>query len=301
MKEKRPTQDWFLLSAYIDGELTAREKENLEQRLKSDVGLREELEKLSAARSLIRTLPRKKTPRSFALTPEMAARRKSMPWAGLFGFTSAITTIAAVILLIFQFAPGLFTQAMPSIARDANSEVALLAEEAVQKDEAPEIIFWNGPPTSLWATGKGGGEDVSQLYTAPPLAYGSDTAISVQPTPAGAVIAPGIEESHGEADEQVVQSEAPQPEMMEAAPAEEESILSAEPMQAPVEGSAPSGESNNPILGIRPTEEMGQMDVTETRTSMVEKPPAPWIASAGLLLLALLSGLAALLFKHKLR
>lgn len=65
--------DAELLSAYINGELTADEAATLEQRLTEDAFLRRELAALRQIVSLIQALPEVKAPRNFTLTPDMVA------------------------------------------------------------------------------------------------------------------------------------------------------------------------------------------------------------------------------------
>jgi hypothetical protein len=92
-----------LLSAYLDGQLGARERARLEAQLAADPALRAELEALRRTVALVRDLPSVPIPRNFILAQTMAARphpaRPSRPphaWAAPF-----LTAATAVVSLVF--------------------------------------------------------------------------------------------------------------------------------------------------------------------------------------------------------
>lgn len=64
-------QDYELLSAYLDGLLTNGERAALEQRLAVEPLLRAELAALRQTVTLVRSLPARKAPRNFVLTPAL--------------------------------------------------------------------------------------------------------------------------------------------------------------------------------------------------------------------------------------
>jgi Putative zinc-finger len=63
-----------LLSAYLDGQLTPKERSRLEARLREDVQLRSLLVELRRTRAILRSQPRLRAPRNFMLTPQMAGK-----------------------------------------------------------------------------------------------------------------------------------------------------------------------------------------------------------------------------------
>ncbi|HUF52654.1 MAG TPA: zf-HC2 domain-containing protein [Dehalococcoidia bacterium] len=74
--DRHPRAD---LSSYADGELSWKAGERVEKHLASCAACREELALLRALRSALADLPEVSAPRSFALTPEMAARPAPAP------------------------------------------------------------------------------------------------------------------------------------------------------------------------------------------------------------------------------
>ena len=65
-------REWEALSAYLDGQLPAKERTRLETQLNQAPELRSALEDLRRTRSVLRSQPKVRAPRNFTLTPEMA-------------------------------------------------------------------------------------------------------------------------------------------------------------------------------------------------------------------------------------
>jgi hypothetical protein len=75
------TKDLELLSSYLDRALGPAEMRRLEQRLQADPELRAALEALRATRDMLRQLPRRRAPRSFAPFPSSGCA--ASPFAAL--------------------------------------------------------------------------------------------------------------------------------------------------------------------------------------------------------------------------
>lgn len=104
-------RDLELLSAYLDGELSDREREALEQRLSRDARLRIALNELRDTVKLLHDLPRLKAPRDFTLDPADFAR--PVPWwqrllstAVVFQVSGALGAAASVIVIVLALALG---------------------------------------------------------------------------------------------------------------------------------------------------------------------------------------------------
>ena len=302
-------KDRLLLSAYLDGEVNARERQRLETRLRSDTQLRAQLDELRITRALIRALPHKKAPRSFALTPEMIKSGKRSGWVPTLGLTSAASTLLALVLLFFQFAPRMMMASAPSTTRDMQPEIAMFAEdessaaEAVAKDaEAPEIILWGAPPV----IGRGGGNSTEMMPEAP------QPMLSVpieEPATAEEAGQPEMDiQTEANADGAMHGAQVPEWET-ESIPQEEMQAAPAAPQMAPPSNTQ-NGYGGGPILGIRPTEETtGQVEplMQDQNHSPYNSIPTQTVSPVNLMLaiaillivIALASGTAALILRRR--
>lgn len=95
-------RDAELLSAYLDGRLSPSEAARLEARLSTDKNLKTTLDELRETRTLLRQLPRRRAPRNFRLTPQMAGIRPPAPRA-----YPAFRLATALVALLFVVAVGL--------------------------------------------------------------------------------------------------------------------------------------------------------------------------------------------------
>ena len=68
-------RDWETLSAYLDDQLSPKERSQLAASLEVNQELRQSLEDMRRTRAALRSAPRLRAPRNFTLTPEMAGIR----------------------------------------------------------------------------------------------------------------------------------------------------------------------------------------------------------------------------------
>ncbi len=123
-----------LLSAYVDGQVSASEASRVREHLAACAECRRELEALRATVSLLRSLPQVQPSRSFALAeaPEPADRRWPVAWGARAAMSVAGLVLAALLL---GDAVGLVRQATgrePSLA-------AMEAEVVVEKEVVKEV------------------------------------------------------------------------------------------------------------------------------------------------------------------
>jgi ferric-dicitrate binding protein FerR (iron transport regulator) len=89
-----------MLSAYLDGKLSQADSTRLEARLAADPELDSVLADLGQARSLLRRLPQRRSPRNFTLSPQKAGVRPPLPRAyPVLRLASAL----AAVLFFFTF------------------------------------------------------------------------------------------------------------------------------------------------------------------------------------------------------
>ena len=91
-------RDAELLSVYLDGQLSKTDAARLEARLKTDPELRTVYEQLRQSRSLLRSLPARRAPHNFMLTPGMAGIRPPLPAA--FPIFRLASVFAALLLFV---------------------------------------------------------------------------------------------------------------------------------------------------------------------------------------------------------
>lgn len=289
-------QDWEILSAYLDGQLTEAEQSRVRVLLERRPELREELEVLRRTRQVLRAAPRRRAPRNFTLTPAMARQiRPPSLWSRIsvpsFSFASALATLLFVLSFFFRLTPLSTANLAPMMASAPE-----VAQDRAQSDYGVPIINWQDSAPTGGAGGMGGGPNkVSGVATpAPQLAAEAPRASE----PAQSLLAP---------------TSTPAPESQPRAAAQPTMAGTTVAKAAPVNPPAPSGSNadalpftNGPILGIAATEDRGQM-VVPTReqfdTLAVQSEPEwdwGWV-QVGLAGVALLSGLIAFILWQRSR
>ena len=138
-------RDLETLSSYLDGQLTPRERAQLEARLQTDLELRTALEQIWQTQAAVRTLPFLRAPRNFTLTPKMVGARKPSPRLyPTLGLASALASFVFILVLIGDLisirAPA--TTSLQAVQLGETPVAALVApvqtEPALSKSAAPE-------------------------------------------------------------------------------------------------------------------------------------------------------------------
>lgn len=160
-------QDYELLSAYLDGALTAAERAGLETRLQTDDGLRQELESLRQTVKLVGSLPALKAPRNFTITASMVGSRQNrwliFPTSAAF---SGVAAAAATILILIG--AGMFFLRNTATSTSAPS----VMQSAEMEQEVPTQIAFISTQTSITSNITAEKEATNQIQasvTAPPM------------------------------------------------------------------------------------------------------------------------------------
>jgi hypothetical protein len=97
-------REWEALSAYLDGQLPAKERVRLETRLNQAPELRSALEDLRRTRAVLRSQPKVRAPRNFTLTPDMVGLKarpaRRAPAYPFFRLASAMAAFLFLMVLV---------------------------------------------------------------------------------------------------------------------------------------------------------------------------------------------------------
>jgi hypothetical protein len=148
-------RDLQTLSEYLDDQLSAREKAQLEARLHKSAELREELTGLRQTRLMLRSLPKRRAPRNFTVNPAAAPAHSGRRVFPTFGFATALAGLVLVAAFIGQALLPANLAAVPEAAPAAAAEKVLAPAAVDQANREPIIILW-GTPTPVPGIGGGG-------------------------------------------------------------------------------------------------------------------------------------------------
>lgn len=133
-------RDWENLSAYIDDQLSPRERSRLEARLRQSLEMRNALEELRRTRQLLRSLPAVHAPRNFTLTPEMVGVRREVPRSyPVLRLVSAMATMLLVLVMVGDFIAPRFGS-MPSAQPYPASGIVLEAVPEMAPEEPRALV-----------------------------------------------------------------------------------------------------------------------------------------------------------------
>lgn len=309
-------KEWQLLSAYLDGVVSPRERIQIEKKLDSEDSFRQALQSLRQTRTVIRSMPRRRVPRNFTLTPEMVQVRQPARFFPVLRFSSAFAAIAAVILFAIQLLPTSMKAAAPTAAPAALEMSAAAAPAGTE----PPLIFW-GEPAAQAEKGMGGGGGGGDGYAFGMGGGAADSSVYA-PTPSIQFVIPQTTSEPGVGGESEPLVEAPAPTAtentapplaaapLEATPSVEEGT--AEPLQEATATPEPSRNQStltgNPVLGLN-LQESGKIitesqpletaQSLETEKSQISLRSLLLPAAIGLSVLALLTAIAAFILWKK--
>jgi hypothetical protein len=114
------------LNAYLDGALSARQRQEFERRLAEDADLRRDLDVMRNLRQAMRAMPQRSVPRSFTLDPARYGAPRKEPLAQAYPVLRAATALTAFFFII-ALAAGLFTFGGLAPAANMTAQTALEA------------------------------------------------------------------------------------------------------------------------------------------------------------------------------
>ncbi len=134
--------DLELLSAYIDGQLSAEERRAVERRLGEEAELRQAYEELRATVQALRDLEPLRPPRSFTLDPaKAAAQRPPVARLGWGRLLQAVGVFASVLIVAIGalYVLGSMGAGAPSMAVQPTAAPAAEPMSAAAPAEAPTV------------------------------------------------------------------------------------------------------------------------------------------------------------------
>lgn len=198
-ERRRREHDDELLSAYIDGRLLGRARQEFEARLAREPELRARLEATRRVLGLVRSLPPVPAPRNFLLDPAKYGRPAHVRRAARWYPTLRLATTLATALLILVFAADLIlsqalTPTFRAAAPAAAPQVATTGQGVRQKTDAveatvppaPEVFSATAPTAQpmLAAQPTPPSGEADQLPSAAAGEQAPEGALAVTPAPA---------------------------------------------------------------------------------------------------------------------
>lgn len=265
MTNRISPRDWEALSAYLDNQLGKQEYQQLETRLSAEGDLQKALDELRKTRQLLRSIPKYRAPRSFALTPAMVGiKNRGSSQQGAFTMLRLASFLATFFFLFITVGSLIVETNQPVQTVMMSSEIENARE---------------GPPFGMG--GGGGGEPVEQPAPAPlPTQEAQVSSLDQE----SEIVEGGVLEATTSVEGSVVES----PEAFQAftAPMEPQTV------DQPVAGEEPVQKANS----LQPGAE------TEPETETKEPSPILLIlrvVQVTLAILALITGVGAFLLRRK--
>ena len=115
MKAQLSPKEWQQISEYLDDQLSPKEKNRLEERFRLRPDLQEGLEELRHTRLVLRSVPKRRVPHNFTLTPEMVRPRSISRLFPVLSFSSALATILIIVTLALRLLPAISSSSAPEM------------------------------------------------------------------------------------------------------------------------------------------------------------------------------------------
>jgi hypothetical protein len=195
MKENLSHQDWIVISAYLDGQLSEAEIARVDSRRGADSQFHQAFVEIKHTRKLLRSLPAKRAPKNFTLSQQYAkkpAKRWGMPsFLGLASISSALALVF-VFLGTTVFMSSATRMAAPLTAAAPEMAMDAAAYATGEADSQPMIITWG--QNRVYGMGGGGDSTVPAAKEVGLGGYGGGpvTAPEVNPLTIAATESPQL-------------------------------------------------------------------------------------------------------------
>ncbi len=185
-----------LLSAYLDGQLSAEEQTRLIAQLEDDPALQTELETMRRTVEMVRDLPSVPVPRNFILPqsmgaparPKQLARRPVL--ARLAPFLTASTAVVSLLFVVLLVGDLLFVGGMRMSTAPMAEAPLMLEQEAAEEDAAPLTGYGEGEFTVTAAAEAEAQSEPAPLPLIIPTASDESQEYDAGGTPEGVIADP---------------------------------------------------------------------------------------------------------------
>jgi hypothetical protein len=169
MNNQISPQEWQILSAYIDGQLSERERRQIEARLLLHPELRKGLDELKRTRALLRSLPKRRAVRNFTLTPAMVKPRHPQRAYPVLRLASVFASFLLILTFLGEMALNVGYTGMTS-SEPAGQEAYALQAPAIPENITSQMPELTGPAEVPVPPGISGGveEGDASPESAPP-------------------------------------------------------------------------------------------------------------------------------------
>lgn len=201
-KPERRHVDVELLSAYVDGQITATERTQVEAHLQTCAACRSELVSLRNTVALVQALPRVAVPRAFTLSEAKLGVRQPAArpawYGGLLRGMGAVTALALVALVATTALRGASWLPGQAIARNPTAAPVAAARSAAPVDTAapaapqPEAVVTVAVEQAANAADTPAAPADAQLAAAPATAAAAAPAPAAKMAPAEPTAEPGV-------------------------------------------------------------------------------------------------------------
>lgn len=124
-------RDLEMISAYLDGEISRKERERLEARLLVDEDLSNTLKQLQHTKQVMNSLPFMRAPRNYFVTAEMVGKKETGSRAfPILRFASALASVLFILLFLGDML-------VPRTALMTSSKTVQVAETIIEAAELP--------------------------------------------------------------------------------------------------------------------------------------------------------------------
>ena len=188
-------KEYQLLSAYMDGRTSTREKARVEAMLADDADFKQAYNEFTRLKKMMKAVPRVKAPRNFTLSAAMAPQKPQR-----FFLAPALNYAALVTAILFVFLFAGSRLALPFSAKQAEAPQAMVLsasdESAVAAPTSVPMITWGhvgmvgGKGGGAGGSGLGGGPSIAVapengVVTPEPMLQGTQSPQQLTPEPTG--------------------------------------------------------------------------------------------------------------------